>query len=249
MGQRVARARHPRCSRARDGLSAEPGRRTARLRRRRLRGHHGPPVRRVGLLRGGGVSLRERRGGARSRRARAAGRGAGEPPRDGPGDPRPRPGLRRAVRGEDPRQRAGVHRQALPALPPVRGRGARGCARRARRLPPHRRVALGRDGRPGRFRRGHGSARRAWTSSASPHASPKRPARASRPSATGWRPRWRPRLPRPRRRLRLPRRPRPPIPCPRTRSSPTISRRPCPRSPATSARPSPRWTRSRPAIG
>ena len=78
-------------------------------------------------------------------RARHRGR-AGQPPRDGPGDPRPRrPAV---VRGQDPRQRAGVHRQAVSALQALRRRGPRGRPRRARRLAPHRREPVGGDGRP-----------------------------------------------------------------------------------------------------
>ena len=44
-------------------------------------------------------------------RARAR-RGARQPPRHGAGDPGPRAGRRRALRGQGPRQRAGVRRQA-----------------------------------------------------------------------------------------------------------------------------------------
>ena len=76
----------------------------------------------------------------------------------GPADPRPRArGPRRAVRGQGPRQRAGVHGQAAPALHALRARGAGRRGRRARRLPPHRREPVGGDGRrraPGRTRLG-----------------------------------------------------------------------------------------------
>ena len=48
------------------------------------------------------------------------------------------------LRGQDPRQRARVHRQAAPAVPAGRARGDRGRARRARRLAPHRGEPLGR---------------------------------------------------------------------------------------------------------
>ena len=44
--------------------------------------------------------------------------GPGQPPRDGPGDPRPR--RRRALRRQDPRLRPRVHGQTAPALPPLR---------------------------------------------------------------------------------------------------------------------------------
>ena len=84
----------------------------------------------------------------------------------------------RPVRGQDPRQRAGVHGQAAPALPAVRRRGPRGRARRARRVAPHRREPVGRDGRPVAARphpaRAAGRRRGAL-----------RPARAGRPRGPG----------------------------------------------------------------
>ena len=54
----------------------------------------------------------------------------------------------RPLRGQDPRLGARVHGQAAPALRALRRGGHRGGRRRAGRLPPHRRVALG--GAPGR---------------------------------------------------------------------------------------------------
>ena len=84
----------------------------------------------------------------------------------------------RALRGEGPRQRAGVRGQAAPALPPrTRAEGLARRPRRARRLAPHRREPVGGDGRPVAAAPHAARARRASTSSASRPASPA-PARA-----------------------------------------------------------------------
>ncbi len=94
------------------------------------------------------VRGRERRRSARRRRPGAARRRARQPPRDGPARPRPRARRRGALRGEDPRQRARVHRQARPrAVPARRPRGPRARAHGPRRLAAHGREPLGRDGR------------------------------------------------------------------------------------------------------
>ena len=66
--------------------------------------------------------------GPRGGRAGGARRRARQPPRDGPGDPRPGAGgPGRPLRGQGPRLRARVHRQAVSALQALRGRGARGA--------------------------------------------------------------------------------------------------------------------------
>ena len=81
-------------ARARDRLPARHRRRAAPVRGRPLRGLRRPSVH--GAHRGRGRALRGRRR-RRARGGRAGGHrpGAGQPPRDGPGDPRPRP--RRAL--------------------------------------------------------------------------------------------------------------------------------------------------------
>ena len=124
---RRARARRPPRSAARDRLPARPRRPAARLRRRPLRGHRGASLR--GPRRCGGRRLRraQRRGRRRGRRARAPRRRARQPPRDGPADPRARAAGRRAVRGQDPRQRARVHGQAHPRFLPAAREGLAGA--------------------------------------------------------------------------------------------------------------------------
>ena len=175
---------------ARDRLPAGHRRAAAAVRRRSLRGRRGAAV--PGPELGGGRPLRggQRGGRARGRFARAAGCRARQPPRDGPcgAGARPRGG---AVRGQDPRQRAGVHGQAVPALPPVRARGARRRARGAGRLAPHGREPVGGDGRPGAARPAPASARRGWTSRASRRASRPRRTRGCGACARGWRRRTR----------------------------------------------------------
>ena len=120
-------------ARALHRLPAGHRRPAAGLRRRPLRRHRGPPVPGADGRRDRGVHRAQRRRRARGGRARAAGPRAGQPPRDGPGDPGPR--ARPAgdpVRREGPRQRARVRRQARPrALPALRPRGRRAGARRS----------------------------------------------------------------------------------------------------------------------
>ena len=73
-----------------------------------------------------------------------AGRRARQPPGDGPRDPRSRAGRARSLRGQGPRQRAGVHGAPAPrALPALRAGGRQGRLGRAGGLAPHRREPLG----------------------------------------------------------------------------------------------------------
>ena len=145
LGFRLAGRRGAPLARARDGLPARHRRRAAAVCRRSLRGLRCTAVPGAERRRGRALPGRQRGRRARGRRARGDRGRAGQPPRDGPGDLRPRRPA--SVRGQDPRQRAGVHRQALPALQALRRRGPRGRPRRARRLPPHRGEPVGGDGR------------------------------------------------------------------------------------------------------
>src|SRR5829696_7194684 len=99
--------------------------RAARVRGRHLRGLRREALRDAERCRAGTLPRLERSGSAGRP---DPGRRPGEPPRHGAGDPRARPGRSRPIRGQGPRQRAGVHRapasRALPAL------CARGRARR-----------------------------------------------------------------------------------------------------------------------
>ena len=117
---------------------------------------------------------------ARGGCARAPAARARQPPRDGPGDPRARARRCGAVRGEGPRQRARVHRQAaaraLPARPRARASlGARGVLVGSRHTAESLWAALGGESW---LASAPASARRGWTSSASPRARPRAPAPA-----------------------------------------------------------------------
>ena len=94
----------------------------------------------------------------------------------------------RALRGQDPRQRARVHGQAPPALPAVRARGAGGRPRHPRRLAPHGGEPVGGDGRPDgpRPHPARSAGRRRHPLHA--RASRTRPAPASKACARAWRP-------------------------------------------------------------
>ena len=92
-------------------------------------------------------------------------------------------GLGVPLRRQGPRQRAGVHGQAAPALPArTPARASRAASGGARRLAPHRREPVGGARRPRAARAGPASARPASTSPASRRESPARPGTASRRS-------------------------------------------------------------------
>ena len=180
-------------ARARDRLPARHRRPAAGLRRRPLRGHRGAAVPRAQRRPSSTRYLeRQRRRGARGRRARAAGRRAGQPPRDGPGDPRPRARRRRArTRSRSTAARSSTRSSRTRASCRTRARAsrARAACSSARATPPR---ACGRRWTTRRCRRARASARRASTSSASRRASRRRRARAwSALRDAAWRPRTR----------------------------------------------------------
>ena len=136
---------------ARDRLPARHRRAAAGLRRRPLRRHRGAPVRRAerrarssDYVARNVAAVREVVG------ARAARRRAGQPPGDGPGDPRAR------ARGTGVPYAVKIHGSALeytvkpyPRFMPAAREGLAPRARDPRRLAPHRREPVGGAGRPG----------------------------------------------------------------------------------------------------
>ena len=126
--------------------SARPA---AGLRGRPLRGLRCPALPRSGGCRAGAPTWSATWPPcARWRRAARPGRGAGQPPRHGARRAGPR--RPRALRGQGPRFRPGVHGRAAPAaVPALRARRAGAGGGRARGLAPHGRVAVGGAGRSG----------------------------------------------------------------------------------------------------
>ena len=136
----------------------------------------GAPVHRAQRGRGRRLHGRQRRRRTRGRGASAAGRRAGQPPGDGTGDPRPRAGETSRTRSRSTAARWSTRSSRTRASGRSRPRGsrARGGVLVGSR---HTAETCGPRWRTRRCRGAPGSARRAWTSRASPRA-PERPARA-----------------------------------------------------------------------
>ena len=188
LGRGRAARPHPARAGALYGLPAEHRPAAAGVRGRPLRGHrdaHLPRGERRGdrALRAG-----ERRGRVRGTRARAAGDRARKPPRDGSRGARAGAPGRGALRGEDPRQRARVHREGRArALPRASARGRARRTRGARGLLAHRAEPLGGarrgGGRAAHAARAAGGGRR---STSGRSRTTRMRARSRRPSAWRW---------------------------------------------------------------